>query len=140
MRFSEFNRRITEGDLSHFVEDDADHAANDALINTLREIQFSSDHAQVPKISVEALINLVRTKPGGEAFNLETLLAAKKNNEAVGNIVGDIKDDENGTKYVFIQPVEPDEAEIPQGDAEATQTAPEKTVASMANRALDKRA
>jgi hypothetical protein len=138
MRFSEFSRSITEGDLSQFVEDDADHEANDALINTLREIQFSSDHAQVPKISVEALINLVRTKPGGEAFNLESLVAAKKNTEAVGNIVADIKDDENGIKYVFINPVNSD-AELPAGDADVTKTAPEKTVSSMANRALGNR-
>ena len=139
MRFSEFKRLNEDFDITEFIEDDADHEANGALVDTLREIQFSSDHAQVPKISVEALINLVRTKPGGEAFNLESLAAAKKNNEAVGNIVADIKDDENGIKYVFINPVNSD-AELPAGDAEVTKTAPEKTVSAMANRALDSRA
>jgi hypothetical protein len=138
MRFSEFARPLNEDGLAGFVEDDADHAANDALIDTLRELQFSSDHATVPKISVEALINLVRSKPGAEAFTLETLQKAKQHNEAVKSIVGNIKDDENGQKYVFINPVDTD-VEVPGEAGEAVKTPPEKTVSSMANRALGKR-
>lgn len=138
MRFTEFSRQLNEDGLAGFVEDDADHAANDALINTLRELQFSSDHATVPKISVEALINLVRNKPGAEAFTLETLQKAKQHNEAVKSIVANIKDDENGQKYVFINPVNTD-VEVPGEDGEAVKSAPEKTVSNMANRALGKR-
>jgi hypothetical protein len=139
MRFNEFASNLFEDDdLSAYVEDDADHIAIDALINTLRELQYSSDHAAVPKISVEALINLVRTKPGAEAFTLDTLQNAKQHNEAVKNIVANIKDDENGTKYVFINPVNTD-VEVPGEDGAAVQTAPEKTVSSMANRALSNR-
>ena len=78
MRFSEFCLTEDEDDLSSYVEDDADHVTIDALITTLRELQYSSSHAQVPKISVEALINLVRNKPGAEAFTLETLQKAKQ--------------------------------------------------------------
>ena len=114
-------------------------SADGALISTLREIQFNSTHAQVPKISVEALINLVRMKPGAEAFNLETLIKARKNNETVKNIVTDIKDDENGSKYVFIASPIPDEADTVGEPGEMGQTQPEKTVAGMANRALGKR-
>lgn len=140
MRFNEFKRRLNEaGDLSDFVEDDADHAANDALINTLREIQYSSDHAAVPKISVEALINLVRQQPGAEAFNLDTLVNARKNNDTVKNIVTDIKDDDQGTKYVFINPAEPAMTGAVGGEGEVGQTQPEKTVSAMANRALSSR-
>ena len=140
MRFREFKQRLNEaGDLADFVEDDADHAANDALINTLREIQYSSDHAAVPKISVEALINLVRQQPGAEAFNLDTLVNARKNNDTVKNIVTDIKDDDQGTKYVFINPAEPAMPGGVGGVGEVGQTAPEKTVSSMANRALSSR-
>lgn len=136
MRFTEF---VTEGfNLSDIIEDDADHEADSALIDTLREIQFSADHAQVPKISVEALINLVRTKPGGEAFNLQTLENSKKNNDTVKNFVSDIKDDENGIKYVFITPVEPND-ELSPDEGGPVQTAPEKTVSAMAKSALSKR-
>jgi DNA polymerase III epsilon subunit-like protein len=139
MRFNEFASRLFEDDdLSAYVEDDADHIAIDALINTLRELQYSSNHATVPKISVEALINLVRNKPGAEAFTLETLQNAKQHNEAVKSIVANIKDDANGTKYVFINPVNTD-VEVPGEDGAAAQTAPEKTVSSMANRALSNR-
>lgn len=138
MRFNEF-RLLHEGELSELIVDDADHEADSALIDTLREIQFSSDHAQVPKISVEALINLVRTKPGGESFSLEALMNAKKTNDAVKNIIGDIKDDENGIKYVFINPVDPAPGAELGPDGEAVKSPPEKTVSSMANRALDKR-
>ena len=135
MRFNEFASNLFEDDdLSAYVEDDADHIAIDAL----RELQYSSDHAAVPKISVEALINLVRTKPGAEAFTLDTLQNAKQHNEAVKSIVANIKDDENGTKYVFINPVNTD-VEVPGEDGAAVQTAPEKTVSSMANRALSNR-
>lgn len=137
MRYNEFV--LVEDDLADYVEDDADHEANDALISTLREIQFSSTHAQVPKISVEALINLVRLKPGAEAFNLETLIKARKNNETVKNIVTDIKDDENGSKYVFIASPVPDESDSVGEPGEMGQTQPEKTVAGMATRALGKR-
>jgi hypothetical protein len=140
MRFTEFGGRLFEDDedLSAYVEDDADHVAIDALINTLRELQYSSNHAAVPKISVEALINLVRNKPGAEAFTLETLQNAKQHNDAVKSIVANIKDDENGTKYVFINPVNTD-IEVPGEDGAETQTAPEKTVSAMANRALSNR-
>lgn len=140
MRFKEIITALTEDrDLSAFVEDDANHEANSALVNTLRELQFSANHAQVPKISAEALINLVKAKPGGEAFNFEALMNAKKNDETVKNIIGDIRDDENGIKYVFITPAESDTEIENTADADAVKTAPEKTVSSMANRALSKR-
>lgn len=134
MRISEII--LESRDLSDLIEDDTDHEALDQLISTLREIQFSADHAEIPKISVEALINLVNSKPGGESFDFDALNSAKQNNEAVKNIIGDIKDDERGIKYVFIKPAEPDE-ETPEtgSDSEAVKTAPEKTVSSMAKRA-----
>ena len=138
MRFSEI---ITEDYyLSEFIEDDADIEADAALVDTLREIQFSSNHAQVPKISAEALINLVRTKPGAEAFTMDTLKKAKQYNDAVKNIVADIKEDGDGVLKVFINPVEPNE-ETPEigADGEAVKTAPEKTVSAMAKSALAKR-
>jgi len=141
MRFCEFGKLVFEDDVSAYIEDDADHEANSALLDTLREIQFSSDHAQVPKVSVQALINLVKEKPGGEAFNLELLEKARKNNETVKNIITDIKDDDKGIKYVFIKPTDPDVAEPSEvgGGPTAGQTAPEKTVSQMAKRAAGKR-
>ena len=146
MRFSEFRSLYEDGfdsDLGDFIEDDADHEADSALIDTLREIQFSAGDKKIPKITVTALMNLVKNKPGGEAFDLNALEKAKQNNEAVKSIIKSVEDDDNGVKYVFINPPEPIdglEGEVGgEGGAEAGMSAPEKTVASMANRALSSR-
>lgn len=146
MRFNEF-RPLFENDfgddLGDFIEDDADHEANDALINTLRELQFSAGTKKIPKIAVSALLNLVKTKPGGEAFDLNALDKAKKNDETVKTMIKSIEDNDEGVKYVFLNPTEPIDG--PAGDVgggadgTAGMTAPEKTVASMANRALSAR-
>ena len=64
MRFSEF--RLDEDDfgneLGDFIEDDADHEADAALVDTLREIQFSAGDKKLPKITVTALMNLVKNQ------------------------------------------------------------------------------
>lgn len=143
MRFREF-QPLYENDLDDFIEDDADHEADDALVNTLRELQFSSSGKKIPKIAVAALVNLVKNKPGGEAFDLNALEKAKSNNETVKNIISKIEDNEEGVKYVFINPPEPIddiEGELggDTGEGGVAKTAPEKTVASMANRALSSR-
>jgi hypothetical protein len=144
MRFNEF--RLDEDDfdggIGDYVEDDADHEADNALIDTLREIQFSSSDKKIPKIAVGALINLVKNKPGGEAFDLNALEKARKNNEAVKEMIKNVEDNEEGVKYVFINPIEPIDG--PEGDmggdsSQAGMSAPEKTVSSMANRALSSR-
>lgn len=149
MRFKEFQPLYEDefgmgGELGDFIEDDADHEADAALVDTLREIQFSAGDKKIPKITVTALMNLVKNKPGGEAFDLNALEKAKANNEAVKSIVKSIEDDDNGVKYVFINPPEPIdgiEGEVggEEGAGGMSKTAPEKTVASMANRALSSR-
>ena len=146
MRFTEF--RLDEddfgNDLGDFIEDDADHEADAALIDTLREIQFSAADKKIPKIIVTALMNLVKNKPGGEAFDLNALEKAKQNNEAAKSIIKNIEDDESGVKYVFINPPEPIdglEGEVGGGGDMGSDgpTAPEKTVSQMASRALSSR-
>jgi hypothetical protein len=146
MRFKEFQPLLEDefdmgGDLGDFIEDDADHEADAALIDTLREIQFSAGDKKIPKITVTALMNLVQNKPGGEAFDLNALEKAKQNNEAVKNIIKSIEDDNNGVKYIFINPPEPIDGIEGEGptNTSAGQTAPEKTVSAMANRALGSR-
>lgn len=141
MRFYEIKKALDESrDLGDYIEDDAHNSATMALIEVLHELQTNSQHAEIPKISVEALIHLVKNQPGGETFNLDGLNSAKKNNETVQNIIGDIKDNEEGIKYVFIKPLEQTEETPETGtEAEASKTAPEKTVASMAKKALSAR-
>ena len=145
MRYKEF--ALFEDDLelgddvSAHIEDDADHEADAALIDTLREIQFNAADKKIPKIAVTALMNLVKNKPGGEAFDLNALEKAKANNETVKEMIKSIDDNDEGVKYVFINPPEPiegPEADVG-GAGGAAQTAPEKTVSAMANRALSSR-
>jgi hypothetical protein len=90
---------------------------------------------------VDALIHLVRNTPGGEAFNAESLKSCQQNDDAVKNLIANIKDDDSGVKYVYLNREDQfgaDTMEVP-GGAEASKTAPEKTVSSMAKRAAGSR-
>jgi hypothetical protein len=137
MRFQEILKAINESrELSDYIEDDAERISDSALVNILHELQFNAEHAEIPKIRVDALVELVKSQPGGEAFDLDALMYAKKNNEIVQNLIGDIKDNDEGIKYVFIKPVESvDEMPETGDEAEAIKTTPEKTVSKMAKRA-----
>jgi hypothetical protein len=133
---------MDSGDPSDHIEDDADSESMATLLTTLRELQFNSSHAQIPKISAEALIKLINAKPGGEAFNFDALEEARKNNPAVDNLIADIKDNQHGIKYVFIKPLDDFGSDDSEGDSDsqsAVQTEPEKTVGGMAKRAMSKR-
>lgn len=134
MRYKEFalfEAGIDGEDLSAYVEDDADHEADAALMDVLRRIQFSG--AKMPKITVAALINLVNNEPGGEAFDKTALEKAKSNNDAVKNLIKNIESDNNGIEYVFIKPPEPIDEPGAAGDADPAKSA--SIVSSMASRA-----
>lgn len=141
MRYYEIRKPLKENDYSAFVEDDAENHCADVLAGVLQNIIFSADHAEIPKIRVDALIHLVRNEPGGEAFNAESLKNCQQNDESIKNLIANIKDDDNGVKYVYLKREDPmggDEFATPDS-AEATKTAPEKTVSSMAKRAASSR-
>lgn len=150
MRFSEFRPLLEDDfdDLGDYVEDGANHEADNALINILRGLQFSAGSMKMPKVAVGALINLVKNEPGGEAFDLAALENAKANNETVKAMIKNIEDNDEGVKYVFLNPSEPIDGAEGDGDSDGmggeeggapAQSAPEKTVSQMANRALGSR-
>lgn len=138
MRWSEI---INESDMDDMIEDEADTRGDSVLVTTLEELRNRARGHSVPRVRVDSLVNLVKRLPGGEMFNAEALESARKSNEAVKNLVADIKDDENGIKYVYLAPADDafstGEPGLDGGDA--GKTAPEKTVSSMANRALGNR-
>lgn len=139
MRWSEI---INESDIDDMIEDEAETRGDSVLITTLEELRNRAHGHSVPRVRVDSLVNLVKRLPGGEMFNAEALESARKSNEAVKNLISDIKDDENGIKYVYLSPVEDAFGGEETGDATAdaaNKTAPEKTVSSMANRALGNR-
>ena len=131
-------REFTDGHAA-MIEDEADDRGDANLIAALSFLQNrSADQHLVPKIRVDALINMVKNT-GIEEFNLEGLLDAFKTNDTVKNLVKDIKDDENGTKYVYLNgSVEDSESAMP-GDMNTPRSPPEKVVGSMAKSALAKR-
>ena len=138
MRFHEF---VNE-DIDDMIEDEADTRGDSVLVTTLEELRNRARGHSVPRVRVDSLVNLIKRLPGGEMFNAEALESARKSNEAVKNLVADVKDDENGVKYVYLTPFKEDDfgGDEIAGDGEKVgQTAPEKTVSSMANRALGSR-
>lgn len=138
MRFHEF---VNE-DIDDMIEDEADTRGDSVLVTTLEELRNRARGHSVPRVRVDSLVNLIKRLPGGEMFNAEALESARKSNEAVKNLIADVKDDENGVKYVYLTPFKEDDfgGEVTAGDGEKVgQTAPEKTVSSMANRALGSR-
>lgn len=131
-------REFTE-DYADHIEDEADERGDVNLIAALSFLQNRSNNQHlVPKIRADALINMVKNS-GVEAFNLESLENAKQTNNAVKQLVKDIKDDENGTKYVYLNPRAEDDFSAQPGDMNAPRTPPEKTVGAMAKSALAKR-
>jgi hypothetical protein len=144
MRYHEFARSLNEGvDYSTFVEDDADNHCAEIVASVLDNIVASSDHAEIPKIRLDALVSLVRDIPGAEAFNAESLKMCQQHNDAVGNLIANVKEDENGVKYVYLNREDAlgfdETGEGEDGQDSPTMTAPEKTVAQMAKRAASNR-
>lgn len=133
MRLNEFN-----GDsYDDIIEDEADSRGDANLITALEFLRGRSQQKHlVPKVRVDSLIQMVQNT-GHKEFNLEALQGAFKTNDTVKGLIKDIKDDVNGVKYVYLNGFDDSEDEALGSDA--AQSAPEKTVAGMANRALDKR-
>ena len=129
---------IVESSFDDIIEDEADSRGDASLITALEFLRHRiGDKHLVPKVRVDSLIQMVQNT-GHKEFNHEALQGAFKTNDTVKGLIKDIKDDENGVKYVYLQGTDDTEDELGT-DAGGPSTAPEKTVASMANRALDKR-
>jgi len=132
--------------LESSIEDEADSRGDNYLLDvlyTLRNEAAESD-AITPRVSVKTIIDRVREIPGNEAFNYTLLVNAMNDNTAVKNLVkGKPQDDpKTGDKYVYMKPADseigPEDTSTGEAgsmDAEANQ----KTVQSMADRALAKR-
>lgn len=130
---------IVEDIVDEMLEDEADTRGDFNLITTLEFLRNRAHDTHVqPKIRADSLINLVQTE-GEQAFTLENLLSAFKNNQELKNLIKDIKDDNNGVKYVYLQPFADDSEVAVQSDVNAPKTPPERTVDAMAKSALAKR-
>jgi hypothetical protein len=138
MRAHEFLKE----DSSEYVEDEAvirGDANLAAVLETLRN--DSHDTHDVPMVRVDSLINMVREIPGSEMFTVENLMDAYKGNETIKNLIKEIKDNKDGVKYVYLATFadEPGTGDATLGAASSMVNNPEKTIGSMAKRALSKR-
>lgn len=120
------------------LEDAADSRGDENIISALGTLKNQSQDTHTePRIKVGALVNILRNMPGTEMFSAENLKDAVKSNPKVKALIKDIKDNDEGISYVYISTNSNDElgdlnTQVPTSD-------PEKTVGSMAKRALGKR-
>lgn len=145
MRAREFIFEANPTDLSDpndVIEDEADVRGDGNLASALETLRNQAhDTHDVPMVRVDSLINIVRNMPGTEMFTVENLLDAYKSNESIKNLIKDIKDNKDGVKYVYLTTFadEPDSEDEIIGSEVSKISEPEKTVGSMAKRALGKR-
>lgn len=138
MRAHEFIKE----DASEYVEDEAVTRGDANLASVLETLRNDShDTHDVPMVRVDSLINMVREIPGTEMFTVENLMDAYKGNETIKNLIADIKDNKDGVKYAYLTTFadEPETGDTTLGAASGMVNNPEKTIDSMAKRALSKR-
>lgn len=131
---------IAESDtLGGMIEDEAETRGDAVLATALEELRNRAHGHTVPRVRVDSLVNLVKKIPGGEMFNVEALENARKSNDAIKELIKDIKDDANGVKYVYLNTFMDDEFGDEAIGGNGAKTAPEKTVSAMASRAAKNR-
>jgi hypothetical protein len=125
--------------------DYANRSTNNLLnvLDTLRN-RFGDIHEE-PKIRVDSLVNMVRSIPGSEMFNIDSLITAYDKNPAVKNLITSIHDDDAQVKHIYIKPAIGDYNDNltinnPDTGTDATaKTNPARTVDTMSKRALNRR-
>jgi hypothetical protein len=140
MRAREF---IIENRNSNFSENN--------LIDSLEAVRNRfQDTGEEPKVSLRALVTMVRNMPGSEMFNVDSLKSIYDSSPRIKNLIASVKDDESGTKTVFLKPAttpydDPDldinrvDTDSDTGSGGSPRGGPEATVGSMAKRAASKR-
>jgi hypothetical protein len=137
MRAYEF---LAESPIDDIIEDEADVRGDGNLASALQALRNQShDTHDVPMVRVDSLINIVRGMPGTEMFSADNLMDSYKSNDTIKNLVKDIKDNKDGVKYVYLTTFSDDPGDDTLDAAGSSISNPEKTIDSMAKRALSKR-
>lgn len=92
-----------------FIFENEDAIVSDPTTNNLKLVldslrsRYEAAH-EVPKIRVRSLINMVRSMPGSEMFNIDNLMRSYDEDENLKNLITDIKKDpDTGVPYVFLK-------------------------------------
>ena len=137
MRAYEF---LAESPIDDIIEDEADVRGDGNLASALESLRNQSHNTHdVPMVRVDSLINIVRNMPGTEMFSVDNLMDAYKSNDTIKNLVKDIKDNKDGVKYAYLTTFSDDPGDDTLDAAGSNISNPEKTIDSMAKRALAKR-
>jgi len=125
--------------LNDIIEDEADSRGDTNLMSTLQTLRNRAHKTHdVPMVRVDSLINIVRKLPGSEMFTVENLLDAYKTNDAIKNLIKNIKDNKDGVKYAYLATFA-DDPETGDTSIDTTNVSnPEKTISSMVKRTLSK--
>ena len=132
-----------------FVFEDRDpNFSENNLIDGLEAVRNRfQDTGEEPKVTLRALVNMVRNMPGSEMFNVDSLKTIYDKSSRVKNLIASVKDDESGVKTVFLKPAstefdDPDldiNSSDDLGSNGSPEGGPEATVGKMAKRAASKR-
>lgn len=77
------------------------------VLDTLRS-RYEAAH-ETPKIRIRSVINMVRSMPGSEMFNIDNLMRSYDEDENLKNLISDIKKDPaTGVPYIFLKSAEED--------------------------------
>ena len=122
------------------------------LIDSLEAVRNRfQDTGEEPKVTLRALVNMVRNMPGSEMFNVDSLKTIYDDSSRVKNLIASVKDDETGVKTVFLKPAStefddpdldingPESGDTDIGSNGSPKGGPEATVGKMAKRAASKR-
>jgi hypothetical protein len=117
-----------------------EHDSDAKLVSVLEFLRNRAHNKKLtPTIGTPSLINMVKNLGGSEFFNYENLEAAQQRNPTVGALIKSL-DREKITLQPFGDELDASEVEQAEANKEKTSTPnPEKTVDSMAKRALSKR-
>ena len=138
---------------TEFVFEDRDpNFSENNLIDSLEAVRNRfQDTGEEPKVTLRALVNMVRNMPGSEMFNVDSLKTIYDDSSRVKNLIASVKDDETGVKTVFLKPAStefddpdldingPESGDTDIGSNGSPNGGPEATVGKMAKRAASKR-
>lgn len=133
-------------------EDREPNFSENNLIDSLEAVRNRfQDTGEEPKVTLRALVNMVRNMPGSEMFNVDSLKTIYDKSSRIKNLIATVSDDESGVKTVFLKPAttpfddpdldinNPASGDSDLGSNGSANGGPEVTVGKMAKRAASKR-
>lgn len=95
-----------------FIREQSD--PNNVIVTNLKNVldslrsRYVAAHEE-PKVRVDSVVNMVRSLPGSEMFNIDLLMSAYEDDDTLTNLISGIKrDKESDVPYVYLKTAEQD--------------------------------